>query len=155
MIKRFEQFTSAISGIYRDVQRLERDEMERYGLKGAFAQYLLAIDRHPDGITAAQLCETCDRNKAAVSRIVAEMEEKDLIIRDSTRNQYKALIFLTKAGKNAVRFVKERSSIAAQVAGSELSDEDRTILYASLRRIAAHLERFCREGIPSEPITSP
>lgn len=155
MVKRFEQFTSAISGIYRDVLRLERDEMERYGLKGAFAQYLLAIDGHPGGITAAKLCEICDKNKAAVSRILSEMEAKDLITRDGAPNQYKALIFLTKEGEKAVRFVKERSSVAAQVAGSELSDEDRRVLYTSLRRIAAHLERFCREGIPSEPTTNP
>lgn len=155
MVKRFEQFTSVISCLYRDVQRLERDEMERYGLKGAFAQYLLAIDGHPAGITAAQLCEICDKNKAAVSRIVAEMEEKHLINRKSTHNQYKAPIFLTEEGEKAVLFVKERSSIAAQVAGSELTDEDRNTLYTSLRRIAAHLERFCREGIPSESITNP
>ena len=57
MMDRFEQFTSAISVITRYIQKLERDEMEKYGLKGAYAQYLLMMHHYPDGITAAQLCD--------------------------------------------------------------------------------------------------
>ena len=33
MLDRFEQFTAAISAINRCVQKLERDEMEKYGYK--------------------------------------------------------------------------------------------------------------------------
>ena len=76
MLDRFEQFTAAISTIHRFVQKIERDEMEKYGLKGASAQYLLAMARYPEGITAAALCDVCDRDKAAVSRILSEMEKK-------------------------------------------------------------------------------
>ena len=43
MISRFERFSFAISGIYRSIQKIERDEMERYGLKGGYAQYLSLI----------------------------------------------------------------------------------------------------------------
>lgn len=56
MISRFERFSFAISGIYRSIQKIERDEMERYGLKGGYAQYLVAMARHPQGLTSAQLC---------------------------------------------------------------------------------------------------
>ena len=70
MINRFEQFVSYISAIHRDIQRIERDEMEKLGLKGAYAQYLVAMHRHPEGITAVDLCEVCDKDKAAVSRAV-------------------------------------------------------------------------------------
>ena len=73
MLNRFEQFTSAISALCRDVQKIERDEMEKQGLRGAFAQYLLAISRYPEGITASALCEVCDKDKAAVSRIIGVM----------------------------------------------------------------------------------
>ena len=76
MLSRFEQFSAAIFCIHRDVQKIERDEMEAYGLKGAFAQYLLAIRRYPQGLTAARLSEVCGKDKAAVSRALAEMERK-------------------------------------------------------------------------------
>lgn len=150
MVKRFELFTSAISGIYRDIQKIGRDEMERYGLKGAYAQYLLAIDRYPEGITAAQLCDICDKNKAAVSRIAAEMESKGLITRKGVNNQYKAPLLLTEEGSKAVRYVKERAGLAAEIAGRGLTDEARKNLYISLRMIANHLQKFCENGLPLE-----
>ena len=50
--------------------------MEKYGLRGSYAQYLVAMIHYPDGITSSKLSEICDRDKAAISRIVSEMEKK-------------------------------------------------------------------------------
>lgn len=149
MIDRFEQFTSVISSIYRYVQKIERDEMEKYGLKGAFAQYLLAIGHYPQGVTAAALCETCDKDKAAISRIVAEMESKGLVRRDSNgENQYRARLRLTEAGHKAAQFVRERAEIAVEIAGKGLSDQDRATFYAALELIAGNIQSICCKGIP-------
>lgn len=149
MLERFEQFTTTISAIYRDVQKIERDEMEKQGLRGAFAQYLLAISRHPEGITAAALCEVCDKDKAAVSRIIAEMESKGLLEKENDGNsQYRARLRLTPAGQAAAAFVRERVSIAVELAGSGLSDEDRKVFYSTLELISANLQQICLDGIP-------
>ena len=149
MLERFEQFTSAISSVYRDVQKIERDEMEKQGLRGAFAQYLLAISRYPQGITAAALCEVCDKDKAAVSRIVAEMETKGLVEREADgASQYRAKLRLTPAGQDAAAFVRKRASAAVELAGNGLSDEDRKAFYAALERISASLQQISQNGIP-------
>jgi DNA-binding MarR family transcriptional regulator len=149
MLNRFEQFTSAISALCRDVQKIERDEMEKQGLRGAFAQYLLAISRYPEGITASALCEVCDKDKAAVSRIIGEMESKGLLqkINDGT-SQYRARISLTPAGEQAAAFVRERASAAVELAGSGLSDEDRKAFYKTLELISENLQEICKKGIP-------
>lgn len=149
MLNRFEQFTSAISALCRDVQKIERDEMEKHGLRGAFAQYLLAISRYPEGITASALCEVCDKDKAAVSRIIGEMESKGLLqkINDGT-SQYRARISLTPAGEEAAAFVRERASAAVELAGSGLSDEDRKAFYKTLELISENLQEICKKGIP-------
>lgn len=149
MLNRFEQFTSVISALCRDVQKIERDEMEKQGLRGAFAQYLLAISRYPEGITASALCEVCDKDKAAVSRIIGEMESKGLLqkINDGT-SQYRARISLTPAGEKAAAFVRERASAAVELAGSGLSDEDRKAFYKTLELISENLQEICKKGIP-------
>lgn len=153
MVSRFEQFTSAISSIYRYVQKIERDEMEKYGLKGAFAQYLLAMEHHPQGITAAALCEVCDKDKSAVSRILTEMEAKGLILRESDHDsQYRARLTLTEAGKQAAGFVSRKATIAVELAGKGLADADRKIFYATLDLIAANLQAVSQNGIPDESI---
>ena len=148
MVSRFEQFTTSISTIYRFIQKIERDEMEKYGLKGAFAQYLIVMSRFPDGITAAQLCEICDKDKAAVSRIVAELEAKGLAVREGTN--YRALVRLTESGRDAARFVRERAHIAVTLAGKGITDEERKAYCAALDQIAANLQIISKEGIPEQ-----
>lgn len=151
MIQRFEAFTSAISSIHREIQKIERDEMERYGLKGAYTQYLLAIAQCPQGITAANLCEICDKNKAAVSRILTEMEHAGLILRSS--NPYKSLLTLTQEGHKAVEYVKERCHLATKMAGEGLNDTDRKILYSTIRLIASNLRKMSVHGLPLSDTT--
>lgn len=151
MLDRFEQFTTAISAIYRFVQKIERDEMEKYGLKGASAQYLLAMARYPEGITAAALCDVCDRDKAAVSRILSEMESKGLITKaNSSESQYRAPLVLTPAGKEAADYVNRKASRAAEVAGQGLTDADRQVLYRALAHISGNIEHLSRTGIPEQ-----
>ena len=151
MIKRFEQFSSAFSSIYRYVQKIEREEMEKHGLKGAFAQYLMALHRSPEGMTASQLCEACDMNKAAVSRAIGEMEECGLVCRKSEGDSaYRALVFLTAWGEEVVQFVYARGIVAVEKGGDGLSEEDRKTFYMALERIATNLQRVCQEGLPEK-----
>ena len=148
MISRFERFSFAISGIYRSIQKIERDEMERYGLKGGYAQYLVAMARHPQGLTSTQLCEICDLDKAAVSRSIGEMEERGLRERLAVNNAYRAKLRLTEKGLAAADYVSRRAQQAVAVAGSGLSEEERGVLYRALESIAAHLQVISKEGIP-------
>ena len=152
MITRFEQFSSSISGIYKHIQKIERDEMVKYGLKGSFAQYLLAIGRYEEGITSSKLCEICDKDKAAISRVVSEMEQKGLIYRQSTGesdNLYRAMLKLTEKGKEAADHVNERAKIAVEFAGKGLTDESRQAFYATLSLIASNLQNISKKGIPA------
>ena len=150
MISRFEQFSFTISNIYRSIQKIEREEMDRYGLKGVYAQYLIALKRFPQGLTAAMLCEICDLDKAAVSRAVAEMVQKGLVERDASNpSGYRAKLCLTDAGQEAAEYVNRRAQQAVEAAGCDLNDADRRVLYASLESISAHLQVISREGIPN------
>ena len=149
-MNRFEQFSYVISGINRHIQKIERDEMIKYGYKGAFAQYLVAIRRFPEGLTSAKLCEICDKDKAAVSRVLNEMQEKGLILRENTGdNRYNALIKLTDEGFRAVAYVDERAEAAIEAIGNEMSDEKRAEFYATLNFIASKLQTLSKEGLPS------
>lgn len=151
MLDRFVQFTAAISSIYRFIQKIEREEMEKFGLKGAFAQYLLAMERHPEGITAAALCEACDKDKAAVSRILSEMETKKLVRRaDSGDSPYRARMVLTQEGRSASEYVRHKAALAAEIAGKDLSGEDRTAFYLTLEQIAGNIQTISQQGLPED-----
>ena len=148
MITRFEQFTSAISSIYQSIAKIERVEMAKYGLKGPHAQCLLAMSRYPDGITAARLCEVCEKDKAAVSRTVAELEEAGLLTKQEKNGiRYRVPLRLTQAGRDAAQTVNDLAGKAVEQAGAGLTDEQRDVFYHVLGVIAQNLHTIGRDGI--------
>ena len=147
MISRYEQFAALISGIERGIQRIERDEMEKLGYKGAYAQYLAALRRCEGGVTAAQLCEICDRDKAAVSRVVAELEQKGLVNRESGAS-YRAVLTLTDKGRQAAELVCRKAQAAVDAGGEGLTEDDRRVYIAALEKIARNLDAISRNGLP-------
>ena len=149
----FEEFVSFISDINRNIKRIEREEMAKYGLKGPCAQYLAALIKHSEGITAAKLCKICDSDKGAVSRAVTEMESHGLIRREvagSNAGLYRAILKLTDEGRRAAHYVSERAKLAMEAAASGLSEVDREGLYCALERIAANLHDINLKGIPEQ-----
>ena len=148
MLRRFEQFCTSAFSIYRSILKIERIEMEKFGLKGPHAQCLLNMARHPEGITAAQLCTLCDKDKAAISRTVAELENAGMLIRDSSgKNNYRVQLILTEKGYEAAAQVAERAKYAVEQAGAGLADEQRAVFYYALGLIADNLQNISDEGL--------
>ena len=150
MVDRFEQFAGYISGIFRQIQKIERDELEKMGLKGAFAQYLVVMTHYPEGITATQLCEVCDKDKAAVSRVISELAEKRMVCRAGDGDTpYRIPLMLTAEGRRAAAFVADRATVAVEKANEGLSETQRKVMYDALRVIFSNLEKVCRDGLPN------
>ena len=151
MISRFEQFSLSVSCIYRYIQKLERVEMAKYGLKGPHAQCLLAMSRYAEGITASELCAICDKDKAAISRTVAELEREGMVERNAKNgSMYRAVLKLTPQGEEAARRVDARAQFAVEKAGECLTDKERAVMYKALELIAGNLQTICAEGLEEQ-----
>lgn len=151
MIDRFERFSLSIAEISRYWHRITAAEMEQYGLKGPHSIYLIALHRNPDGLTAPQLCELCGKDKADVSRAMSLMEKKGLVVKEGIhQNLYRGVFKLTGEGLAAAEHICRRASLAVELAGGELSDENRTIFYTALDVITAKLREISKEGLPNQ-----
>ena len=151
MVSKYELFTSSVSCMYHDIQKIERTEMAKFGLKGPHAQCLLAMSRYPGGVTAAQLCEICEKDKAAISRTLAELEQARMIHREERNgSRYRSLLTLTEQGKTAANAVSEKARLAVELAGTGLDDSQREIFYRVLGLIAGNLHTICRDGLKRE-----
>ena len=148
MENRYELLSGAISCMYHDIRKIERVEMARYGLKGPHAQCLLAIKKHPEGITAARLCEVCEKDKAAVSRTLAELEEVGMIYRENRNgSRYRSALMLTEQGEIAAEAVVEKARMAVERAGIGFGEAEREVFYRVLALIAGNLHKLCKEGL--------
>ena len=154
MLRRFEQFSTAISNIYQSIQKIERIEMAKYGLKGSHTQCMIVMQNYPEGITASRLCEVCDKDKAAISRTIAELEERGLVERKTKNgNAYRASLVLTEAGLYAANQISYLAATAAEKAGADLTEEQREQFYGALCMIANNLSRLYKEGVDSQAET--
>lgn len=151
MIDRFERFSFAISEISKHWHKLAADEMEKYGLKGTHSVYLLTMLKYPEGLTSPKLCELCGRDKSDVSRMMSIMEDKGLVTKEG-KNQslYNGAFKLTELGTTVAEHIRERASLAVDIAGKELDDKKREIFYEALESIAANLKELSKEGIPKQ-----
>ena len=149
MVNRFERFSLLLFEILRYWHKLTAEEMKKYGLKGAHSIYLLTMLRYPDGITATQICECCVKDKADVSRMMTLLEKKGLVKKEGVhQNLYKGVFKLTEEGRKAALFVSQRASLAVDIAGKDLTDEQRKVLYEALEQIASNLRKLNKEGLP-------
>lgn len=122
--------------------------MAKYGLRGPHAIYLVTMQRYPEGITAAQLCELCGRDKADISRAVSMMEQKQLITKEGSH--YRTLLKLTPSGDEAAAQVCHAAATAVDLASKGYNDQQRDTFYQVLDTITANLQTISRQGLPTE-----
>lgn len=147
MTDRFERFTFAISEIYHHWHKIAAGEMEKYGLKGPHAVYLVTLFNYKEGITAARLSELCGKDKSDVSRMISTMEKQGLVSKSGTNN-YRAVLTLTEKGLEAAEYVRQKAKKAVDIAGAGITDQHREILYSTLESIAGSLQKLSLEGLP-------
>ena len=116
----FEAFTVLIARLSRSVKRLKTGEMAEFDLKGPHVSCLYYLSRE-EGLTAVELCERCDEDKAAISRSLDFLEKNGYISCDSTaRKRYRSPLRLTDKGRAVCRRIGcPADRLAPQCAAAE------------------------------------
>ena len=142
MNQRFEVFVTAISQISRSLQRLKSSEMADFGLKGTHVMCLYQLQKHPDGLTASQLIQLCDEDKAAISRCISDLTDRALVeSRSSGDRRYRKIITLTQSGKEITAAMDRKITDAVMTAAQGYSAEQREIFYQVLLQVAENLQK--------------
>lgn len=157
MIHRFENLTTGVSQIYKSIQRIKKHEMSSFGLKGTHVMCLHFLNSHPDGLTAASLCNLCKEDKAGISRIMSDLEERGFInyAQSQDKKKYRAKAYLTSSGKEQALKVNDLILRATIEGGKGISDEEREIFYRVLFLISDNLVQVCNELDSEYPSTLP
>ena len=137
MIQRFQSFVTGITVCYKYIQRIKSAEMTEFGLKGTHVMCLFFLHHNPDGLTAAQLCQLCAEDKAAISRTVAILQSKGFV--DAGQKKYRAILTLTPSGEEVARQVDDLIEQWVGLGGDGLSAEERATFYRVLELISGNL----------------
>ena len=137
---RFETFTVLIGKISRNIKRLKTRQMAQLDLKGPHVSCLYYL--YSSGpLTAAELCDRCEEDKAAISRSLEFLEQQGYLVcqREKTR-KYKTPLVLTPKGQQTGREVSERVEQMLAQASQGLTEEERQIMYGALEKISSNLD---------------
>ena len=144
MKQRFEIFVTAITQIYRSIQKLKSQEMADFGLKGAHVMCLFQLQQHPEGLTSVQLAQECDEDKAAISRSIAELRQKGLVqMPESEGRRYRVSITLTDEGRAITERMNHKIVDAVMAGAQGYAPQEREIFYRVLLQVADNLQTAC------------
>ena len=144
MQERFETFTVLINRISRDIRRIKNQEMAAYHLRSVHVSCLYYI-YSLDGVTAAELCEHCEEDKATVSRALCYLEDNGFIYRNTDcSKRYKSPLYLTDKGQAAGKRIAEKISDVLDIIGCTLTKDERAAFYRTLSTISRILDDIAR-----------
>lgn len=138
MKERFENFTSIVYRINKDINKIKSRAMERFGLKSIHVMCLFYISHH-ETVTNSMLVKLTGEDKAAISRALAVLEENEYVKCDT---KYKSPIILLEKGKEVASYIDYYSEKAVSFAGDFLSPEERQMLYDMLFKICVNLDKY-------------
>lgn len=141
MLNRFGAFVGGVTACYKYIQRIKSMEMTELGLKGTHAMCLFHLHRHGDGLTAAQLCQLCGEDKAAISRTLSELEARGYLhTPEHAGKKYRALLCLTQDGEAVAQRIDGLIAGWVSAGGDGLTREEREEFYRVLEHIAGNLK---------------
>lgn len=146
MTERFETFTVLIAKISRNIKKIQNREMAAYGLRSTHVTclyYLYAAE----SLTATDLCERCEEDKATISRVLEYLEENGFVFCETKlAKRYKSAFVLTEKGKEAGKKITETVNCVLDEICIDLTEEERVSFYRNLTLISDSLE-LCTNGV--------
>lgn len=142
---RFETFTVLINKIGRNIRKIKNQEMADYNLRSTHISCLYYLYSN-EGLTATQLCERCEEDKATISRALDYLEKNGFIVCNSkTLKRYKTSLFLTEKGKETGKNIANKIDFVLDEICIGISEEERVEFYRCLNVISNSLEHYVNE----------
>ena len=142
---KFENFTLLIANINSSICKIKTGEMEEFDLRSPHVSCLYYLYKM-ESLTAKELCDICQENKAAISRSLEYLEESGYILCDSNlKKRYKSNLVLTSKGHEIGKQILIKIDSILDVASERLSEDKRKIMYECLNLINENLEKFCKK----------
>lgn len=139
----FVDFTVSILTLNKLVQKIKTFEMEKYGLKSVHVMCIYYLNKSAQGLTAKELGEMTLEDKAAISRAVKIMYEKDIVRYDF--NSRNAPVSLTDKGKEIAANICNRVDKAVMAGSIDFTEDERIFFYKSLGTIVDKLKNYYKD----------
>lgn len=141
MAEPFERFVTIISLLHKNIQRMKQIEMQELGLKGPHVMCLFYLSQNPTGLNASQLSQYACVDKAATSRVLAQLSQLELISYPTQAKKYRTRAVLTAKGIAIAGQINQIISNLVQEVTAGLTQDERDTMYYCLSTISDNIRR--------------
>ena len=145
--ERFVAFTLLHEEIGKSIQKIKTEYMGRFGLRSGDAMTLAILDRHPDGLTAAEIARKCGVDKAVISRALPDLLSSGSVMYtdgSSVKRNYRARLRLSPQGEQIVAEMNRFSVETVRASSGDIPDADMITFYRVMRTINKNLSSHAR-----------
>ena len=145
-----ETFTTLIAKISRSIRKIQNEEMAEYNLRNAHVSclYYLYLE---SSVTATELVEKCEEDKATISRSLDYLEKNGYLSCDcQSSKRYKSPLHLTPKGHKAGQQIAEKIDRVLRDISTGLTEEERVAFYRSLSIISDGLDQICERSAANQ-----
>lgn len=144
MIERFETFTVLIAKISRNIRKIKNHEMAEYNLRSVHVSCLYYLYMAEE-LTATELCNKCEEDKATISRSLDYLEKNGYLTCDTKgTKRYKSPMSLTEKGREVGEKIAKKIDYVLDEVSVGLTEEERIAFYRSLSIINDGLESIAK-----------
>ena len=146
MQDRFKTFTVLIDKLKRCVRKIKNEEVSEYNLKSPHVSCLYYLYASEEPLTAKEIEEICEEDKASVSRSIEYLEENGYLVGgEKNRKRYKTPLLLTEKGRKVAEGISQKIDSVLSRSNEGLSEEELEIMYKGLSIVCNNLQRICEE----------
>ena len=147
MKERFETFTVLINRISRNIRKIKNCEMSEYNLRSVHISCIYYL-YSSNALTATDLCERCEEDKATISRAVDYLEKNGYLTCEAkSAKRYKSPLVLTEKGVEVGERIAEKINKILDRISGELTEEERLEFYRCLTVISDSLDSIAKDKI--------
>ncbi len=142
MKDRFGTFNLLTNRISRNIYRIKNKEIAAFNLKSAHVSCLYHLYM-ADGLTATDLCQRCEEDKAAISRSLDFLEINGYVVCKSAQSKrYKSPFYLTDKGRLVGKEIIDKVDMILDEVDAGTTEEERKLFYRYLSIISDRLENI-------------
>ena len=138
---RFLKFNAHLNDAQKSISRIKQKKMEHYGLGGAHVLCLCQLVEHPKGLTKTELVKRCGVDKAQISRVIAEILEKNYVSVANPHASYRQKYTLTDEGENIAKEIKKIILDINSFVSESIPQKDIEIFYNTFSTICENLSK--------------
>ena len=154
LFDRYVVFSTYIEKLYKDIQKVKTERMNRLGLRSTDVSVLIMASRHPDGLTVTELAAECGVDKAVVSRAThILLLQGYMTYTNNILRNYRKKIKLTEKGIATVESISQLAEQAVSEVSQDISQSDLDNFYRTLEKITQNISRLTGTNKTGEEAT--